>query len=60
MKLEHQEIVEEVQDQEQAVHEKAKEQKSELALAWKQMERLRKKEADIEAGRQDADGKSSQ
>ena len=57
MKLEHQEVVEEVQDWEQAACEKAKERKSELALAQKQMEHLWKKEADIEAGRQDADGK---
>ena len=57
MKLEHQERVKEICDREEAACEKAKEQKSELALTQKQREQLQKKEADIEAGRQDADRK---
>ena len=51
MRLEHQEHVDEIRANEEVACQKAKERKVDLALAWKQRERLRKKEAEIESGK---------
>lgn len=57
MRLEHQEHVDKIRANEEVACQKAKERKADLTLARKQRERLRKKEAEIESGKRDANGK---
>ena len=57
MRLKHQEHVDEISVREEVACQKAKEQKADLALARKQRECLRKKEAEIKSGKRDANRK---
>ena len=57
MRLKHQEHVDEIRARKEVACQKAKEPKADLVLAWKQREHLRKKEAEIELGKQDANRK---